>query len=300
MSRSGGLRSLYGWLLIGPFALTLLVFFVYALARAVYFSFTDYNLFSEPQWVGLSNFLAILQDKLFLVALFNTLLFAVIVTLLQTVLALGLAVVIGGNFFGKNVFRVAFYVPAILSSASVTLVFIWFYQKNGFLNGIVSAIVSNQSQLLLFIAAMAFFSLLLLALERIRHVYEAFFSPLRLLLSAALAFVTVLLATSTGLVVGRAGRGVRQLAGNTGIFRPLAAHHVGDRSFRTFTQRCRPSCCCSWRGCKVFPRICTRRPRSMVPADGGSLFTLPCLSWRRSRSLSSRSASLELCRSSTR
>ncbi|GAM74524.1 hypothetical protein JCM19241_867 [Vibrio ishigakensis] len=37
------------------------MFFLYALVRTVYFSFTDYDLFSDAVWVGLSNFKALLS-----------------------------------------------------------------------------------------------------------------------------------------------------------------------------------------------------------------------------------------------
>ena len=91
-----------------------------------------------------------------------------IVTLLQTALALGLAIVVNGGFWGKNFFRIAFYVPSILSSASVTLVFIWFYQKNGFLNGILSGVASNYPLIMLFTICLAVSMLTLVGIRRAR------------------------------------------------------------------------------------------------------------------------------------
>ena len=203
MSLTRGSRGLYGWLLVSPFALTLLVLFVYALVRAVYFSLTNYNLFDAPQWVGLTNFLAITRNPLFIDALVNTVLFSVIVTTLQTVLALFLAVIVGGNFVGKNVFRVAFYVPAVLSSASVTLVFIWFYQKNGFLNAILSS-VANVAPFLISAAVASLLGLSLWFIAaRLRGQKGVFFDPVATWFAVAFgAFATMFLARS-GLVSGR-------------------------------------------------------------------------------------------------
>ena len=76
----GNSRKIYGMLLAAPFAVTLAVLSVFALARSIAFSFSDYNLFNEPGWVGIDNFLAILTDHLFIAALWNTVAFAVIVT----------------------------------------------------------------------------------------------------------------------------------------------------------------------------------------------------------------------------
>src|SRR4028119_391753 len=73
---------------LAPLLVTLAVFFVYAFVRALYFSFTDYNLFNEPSLVGLRNYVNIFADGLFTTALTNTLLFSIITTFLQTVLAL--------------------------------------------------------------------------------------------------------------------------------------------------------------------------------------------------------------------
>jgi multiple sugar transport system permease protein len=67
------------------------VFFLYAFLRAVYFSFTDYDLFSPPRFVGLANYLRLFQDPLFLKALWHTLAYSLVVTSLQTFLALLLA-----------------------------------------------------------------------------------------------------------------------------------------------------------------------------------------------------------------
>jgi multiple sugar transport system permease protein len=189
MSATSSHRSFYGLILVTPFLVTLLVFFVYALIRALAYSFTDYNLFNEPEFVGVENFLGILKDKLFVTAFFNTVLFAVIVTSLQTLLALGLAVVIGGNFFGKQFFRVAFYVPSILSSAAVTLVFIWFYQNNGFLNGFLSDLLSHRRSLWVLVAGFVFWWIALVAINALRGRALNWFDPALLLLSGFLSLL---------------------------------------------------------------------------------------------------------------
>lgn len=192
MIKTGHSRGMTGWILIAPFALTLLLFFVYALLRAVYFSFTDYNLFSDASWVGIQNFIKISTDKLFLIALFNSLIFSLIVTLLQTALALVLAMVIRGDFFGKHFFRVAFYVPSILSSASVTLVFIWFYQKNGFLNAMLSEFLAHQRLMLLFATVFAMTWLLLHFWSKMKGRPRRFTDPLNPIISGLAAFLACL------------------------------------------------------------------------------------------------------------
>jgi multiple sugar transport system permease protein len=77
---------------LAPFIFTIVVFFGYAFVRTIYYSFTDYDLFKAPNFVGLSNYTSIITEQLFRVALSNTLTFSFIVTALQTIGALLLAV----------------------------------------------------------------------------------------------------------------------------------------------------------------------------------------------------------------
>ena len=148
-------RNLYGWLLIGPFVLSLVAFFAFALVRTFGYSFTQYDLFSAPQWVGLENYLQLFQDTMFIKAFTNTISFSVVVTVLQTALALMLAVLINGNIRGKGFFRTVYYIPSIMSSAAVTLIFVWFYQKNGFLNDFLSGLHNHQLWILALISIFA-------------------------------------------------------------------------------------------------------------------------------------------------
>ena len=143
----------YAWLLLSPFVLSLVVFFVFALARTVGYSFTQYDLFSAPVWQGLANYRALFVDPLFIRACINTFSFSVIVTGLQTVLAMLLAVVVNAPIRGQSVFRTIYYLPSVMSSAAITLIFIWFYQKHGFLNAMLSSVFTYLPALMLFALA---------------------------------------------------------------------------------------------------------------------------------------------------
>ncbi|WLD57571.1 sugar ABC transporter permease [Salinispirillum sp. LH 10-3-1] len=117
-----------------PFCVSLFVFFVYALVRTVLFSFQTYDLFSTPEWVGVANYIALLTDPLFALALKHSLAFAVVVTTLQTGLALLLALAANQKIKGRGAFRTIFYFPSILSSAAMTLIFLWLFQRQGLIN----------------------------------------------------------------------------------------------------------------------------------------------------------------------
>ena len=177
----------YALLFLAVFGFSIGVFFVYALVRTVFFSFTDYDLFAEPNLIGLRNYLTLFTDDLFLIALRNTLGFAVVVTTVQTFLALVLASVLNQKLRGITFFRTVYYVPSILSSAAITLIFLWLYQRGGFINFAVSWVWAHAPILLSFLALFALFQAVQVVWERRQGLPAAALDP-------ALAAMSVLFA----------------------------------------------------------------------------------------------------------
>ena len=67
------------YLLIAPFYIIFSIFVIAPIAIAIFFGFTDFNMLEPPKFIGLSNYLTLLfEDDVFLVAVRNTLIFAVI------------------------------------------------------------------------------------------------------------------------------------------------------------------------------------------------------------------------------
>lgn len=139
--------------LLLPLLWTLAVGFGYAFLRAAYFSLTDYNLFEPPAWVGVQNFAQLFRDSRFVLALTHTLVYAAVVTGVQTVLALLLAVVVNQKLRGILFFRASYYVPSISSSVVITLIFTWFVHRQGVANFLLTAIQRYAPHLLVFLGA---------------------------------------------------------------------------------------------------------------------------------------------------
>ncbi len=156
----------YAYLFVGPLVVSFIIFFVIAFLRTAYFSFTDYDLFNEPKWVGLDNYIQLLTEDLFLTALTNSVAYMVIVTVIQISLALVIAVLLNQKLRGILVFRTAYYFPSILSSAAVTLVFMWIYQRTGFLNFAIGWFLKYYPVLLTFVGLFAGLQLLQFLWER--------------------------------------------------------------------------------------------------------------------------------------
>ena len=119
----------YGF--IGPLSLILFTFYVVPILLSLYFSFTDYNIIKEPEFIGVSNYRALLVDKTFSRSLKNTFLFTLGVVPAQTILSLFMASWLVGR--GKNKFtelvKGAMFIPVISSMVLVSIV--WRILLNG-------------------------------------------------------------------------------------------------------------------------------------------------------------------------
>lgn len=123
-----------GYSFLAPYLLVTLTFTVGVILFALYIAFTEYQIYTTPTWVGLDNFVKALQSKQFLQSLHNVLWYAVIVTIAQTTIAIGLAVLINTPMRFKQFFRTVFYAPSVTSSVVITLIFVWLYLKTGYVN----------------------------------------------------------------------------------------------------------------------------------------------------------------------
>ncbi len=87
-----------------------------------------------PEWVGLKNFYQMVNDPLFWKTLWNSIFFSIIVTPIQTFIALLLAVAANQKIRGIKFFKLSFYIPSITSSAAISMLFMLLYAKPGIIN----------------------------------------------------------------------------------------------------------------------------------------------------------------------
>ncbi|MDO8360525.1 MAG: sugar ABC transporter permease [Devosia sp.] len=186
-------EELTGWAFALPFLVSLGAFFLYAALRTFYFSFTDFDLFSMPAFVGLANYLALVTDNLFLIALGNTLSFSLIVTVSQTTLAMLLAVLVNRSIAGRGVWRTIFYLPSIMSSAAMTIIFLWLFQRQGLMTGLVQFAAGTRWYILSFFAVWVLGQLALVFNARRKYEHVGLGDPFFLALSLAGAVLVTFL-----------------------------------------------------------------------------------------------------------
>ena len=100
------------------------------------------NLFKKytPEIVGFENFKKLFKDEYARISLVNTLLYTVIVVPIQTFLAVLLAVAANLKVKGVKFYKVVFFLPAITSSAAISMIFWLIYSRPGILNRILVAL----------------------------------------------------------------------------------------------------------------------------------------------------------------
>jgi ABC-type sugar transport system permease subunit len=168
-------QMLNGWLFLSPNLLGFLIFFAGPLLLSFYFSFTDSDAFNVPKWIGLANYAKILnvtiqplasptqlakdvldiktydevgrlilggggivfgaEDKLFWLALKNTLVYALFAVPLSVIPALLLANVLNSKLPGMKFFRAIYFIPSIAAIVGISLVWQWLYNATiGYIN----------------------------------------------------------------------------------------------------------------------------------------------------------------------
>ncbi|MCR2800083.1 MULTISPECIES: carbohydrate ABC transporter permease [unclassified Microbacterium] len=116
---AAGYAFLIPWLL-GFFGLTLV-----PMAYSLYLSFTSYNIFSPPKWIGLDNYVRLFTaDPNFMQSAQITLIYVLVGTPITLLAALGVAILLNYRDKGAAFFRSAFYAPSLIGG-SVSVAIVW-------------------------------------------------------------------------------------------------------------------------------------------------------------------------------
>ncbi|MBR6676011.1 MAG: sugar ABC transporter permease [Clostridia bacterium] len=130
-------RYKVGYFMIIPFMLLFFVFTIIPVAASLLVGFTDYNMIEIPNWVGLDNYITLfLDDDLFITAVKNTLIFAVLTGPTSFILSFIVAWFI--NELGprtRAIVTLIFYAPSISGGAFTIFQYIFASDSYGLVNG---------------------------------------------------------------------------------------------------------------------------------------------------------------------
>jgi multiple sugar transport system permease protein len=128
-------ESLWAYAFIAPWTIGFIIFTVGPMLASLFFSFTEYDIVSPPQWIGLTNYVNLMHDDLFWHSLWITFKFALIALPLGLVISYLVAVLLNQKIRGINFWRTLYFLPSVIAGVAVAL--LWgriFDPKFGVLN----------------------------------------------------------------------------------------------------------------------------------------------------------------------
>ena len=122
-----------------PWIIGFLVFTVGPVILSFYYSFTRYDMFTSPEWIGLQNYRDMLTDRRLHASLRVTFTFVFLTLPFQLSFALLLAVVFKKQNFGVRAYRAIYYLPSLLGG-SVGVAILWrnIFNREGLFNQFLS------------------------------------------------------------------------------------------------------------------------------------------------------------------
>ena len=133
-----------------PALVLFLIFVIYPIFQSIYYSLFNWKGFGPAvDFVGLKNFVNILSDKVFLLALRNVLFIIIFSLAIQLPLSLALAVLVGRDLPGRVIFRTIFFLPYVLSEVIAAIMWLFLFNpdpERGFINAVLVLFPGAKAQ----------------------------------------------------------------------------------------------------------------------------------------------------------
>jgi|SRR5882724_4869858 len=124
------------WAFVSPWLVGFLLFTAGPMVYSLVLSFMDWDLLDPAKFTGLANYHQAVHDAQLGQAIKVTLIYAVVSVPLQTILSLGVALLMNVNVRGINLFRTMWYLPSLVTGVAQTVLFIYVFNPDfGLLNG---------------------------------------------------------------------------------------------------------------------------------------------------------------------
>lgn len=127
-----------GFLFVLPWLIGFIVFTLVPMVAAAYISLTNWTIVGDAEFIGFENYTRLFQSEAFYKSMWVTIRYAVLAVPLIILTSLVIAVMLDRGHKGVGIFRVIYYMPAIVSGVAVAIVFKWILDPNfGLINSIL-------------------------------------------------------------------------------------------------------------------------------------------------------------------
>jgi len=132
-------KYFWGYFFILPSMLIIITFKVVPLIIGLGISFTDWNLLSSPEFIGLQNYARLFSDPTTSIVFGNTFYYSFLSVPLNLAISLLLAVGLNQKIKGLAIFRTAYYIPVVAASVAVSAIWVWLLSDFGMINQALNA-----------------------------------------------------------------------------------------------------------------------------------------------------------------
>jgi multiple sugar transport system permease protein len=139
--RSGGMtrhETRWAWLFLAPWVIGFLVFTGGPMIASLVLSFTEYDVISAPEFIGLDNYRQLMSDPAVAKSLGNTVFYTALHVPLAMAISLGLALLLQRVGRASGLFRTLFYLPVMTPAVAVGILFLFLLNgQRGLINGML-------------------------------------------------------------------------------------------------------------------------------------------------------------------
>lgn len=137
-------QAIKAYLFMAPALIMISLFVFVPIIGSLPLMFYDYSVLGETKFIGLDNFVRAFHDREFFIAIFNSIVFVVVVPIIQ-ILSILLALLVNRKISGISLFRTLFYIPVITSMVAVSIIWGFLFDPSGIINtALMNAGIINQ------------------------------------------------------------------------------------------------------------------------------------------------------------
>lgn len=157
-------ENVLGYCLMGPWLFGFVIMFLIPMVMSLYYSLTNYNLLSPPEFVGFKNYIRLFtSDPSFWQSLKVTFLYVLVLVPLRLIFSLAIAMLLNTKRRGVGVYRTMYYLPSMIGgSLAVAIVWKQIFGNKGVIMSLLNAIGIEQKMSLIGNPSSALWTLVLL------------------------------------------------------------------------------------------------------------------------------------------
>lgn len=122
-------RRLAPWLFLAPGLFMFMLYVIIPIFQSVFVSFQDWDGLGEARWIGIDNYVELMDDDSFYTSLKNNVIWLALY-MLAVPAGLLIAIFLNQTIAGMRLYKSLFFFPFVISQVVVGLMFSWFYAPN--------------------------------------------------------------------------------------------------------------------------------------------------------------------------